>query len=124
LIHHSIHNRKVEIVDFENSKIEIDRLNDLLLPNRYTDAVREQNDKAFDILVLRLYRNALNGQEPSDSFLRKIKNTVKYFFNLVNYNNSTDYLLSRKKLLQRLVENETYRYLTIDVLKNRNNVKH
>ena len=124
LIHHSIQNRIVEIVNLESSRIDIERLNDLLLSEHYKDAVREQNDKAFDTLVLRLYRNALNGQEPSDSILKKIKNTVKYFFNLVNYNNSTDYLISRQKLLQRLVENETYRYLTIDVLKNRNNVKH
>lgn len=121
LFYHSIKDRKVERVKDEDTKIDVVRLNNLLLPENYEAFLRQQNELAYDTLVQRLYQRALNGQEPQDCLLRKVKNIVKYIFNLANYKNNEANRRCRNALLQRLVENETYRYLTIDVLKHRNN---
>ena len=121
IVYHAIKKRMVEKVEEAKSKVNINRLNSLLFKDNYEAKVREQNDKAYDSLVFRLYQSALNGQEPTDNVSRKAKNIVKYVFNLANYNSSKENKRTRNALLQRLVENETYRYLTIDVLKNRNN---
>lgn len=121
LVYHSMENQMVELDDVKDTKVEIERLNDIISPEKYKALIREQNDRAYKNLVFKLFQNALNGQEPDDSFSRKIKNTIKYFFKRVNYSNTEERKTYRRKLLQRLVENETYRYLTIDVLKNKNN---
>ena len=120
IVYHAIKEHSVEKVEAEQSQVDIVRLNKMLLRENYEIKIREQNDEAYDSLVFRLYQFALNGQEPSDNVLRKAKNIVKYIFKLANYNSSKEHLQSRNALLQRLVENETYRYLTIDVLKHRN----
>lgn len=112
IIKHKTSNLLVSIDD--KSSIDVDELSEELKNPFYLKEITKQNLLAFRELPFRLFREALNGTSHMDLFLYKIKFIVSYLFGRKSiYANSEYYRMS---LLKRLVENETYRYLTIAAL--------
>lgn len=77
----------------------------------YGSLVCEQNLEAFNSLVYNLYKEAVNGIQNSDSLRKKCSAIMQSFLPQSKTNEVHSF-----KLLRRLIENETYRYLSINAL--------
>lgn len=89
---------------------DVDELSEMLGED-YERLVSEQNLKAFNTLVYNLYIEATNGIQNSDSLKKKCSAFLQSFLPQSKKND-----IHRLKLLRRLIENETYRYLSIYAL--------
>lgn len=89
---------------------DLDYLSCILGPN-YESLLLKQNTKAFETLVYKLYKESTNGIDNSDSFRRKCTVFLRSMFSKTSNNE-----VHRLKLLRRLIENETYRYLSLYAL--------
>lgn len=118
LIYHRIENQIVELVHPDNSVIDIDRLNEML-GVKYDRLIRLQNDRVYEVLVSRLFNDALNGIDADISIYQKLKLFVQCVLKMNSFNNTSERRRHQGDLLKRLVENETYRFLTIDVLNHK-----
>ena len=113
-IYHSTSNLVVS--SCSNIGIHLNELSKELEEPLYSKLIGKQNEEAFKMLPYRLYKQALCGTEYEDYFFDKLKFIFNYLFNYKGrYTRTLEY---RKMLLKRLVENETYRYLTIAALSN------
>lgn len=112
------HKMNDECVKRVYSDINDIKTKNLIIANEdsYRLALKQQNAEAFRNLLLRLYMSALNGTSQNDSFFTKLKKIVYYLTNRkILYSGSEKY---RMQVLKRLVENETYRYLTISAIED------
>lgn len=113
-IYHSTRNLVVSLCS--DTCIDLKELSEELKEPLYSKLLGKQNEDAFKMLPYRLYKQALCGTEYEDNFFDKLKFIFNYLFNYKGrYTRTLEY---RKMLLKRLVENETYRYLTIAALSN------
>lgn len=99
-----------------NSTIDIERLSKELEEPFYSELISKQNITSFYALPYKLYREALNGADACDSVLFKIKYIINYLLNRRGF--SKDNKKRRLALLRRLVENETYRFLTMNAIED------
>lgn len=107
-IYTKINGMKVQLSS-EHS-FDVEELSEMLGFN-YERLVCEQNLKAFNSLVYNLYKEATNGIQNSDSLRKKCSVIMRSFLPQSKMND-----VHRLKLLRRLIENETYRYLSIYAL--------
>lgn len=115
LVYHKVEGLKVRKIDEIVSEVNVKELSRVLLSPEYETMLLNQNKQIFHSKLLRLYKEALNGIDNSDSFRKKVKNSMSYFMRDLPELNDLSYNL---QLLSHLIDNESYRYLAIDVLKN------
>lgn len=115
LVYHKLEGLKVRKIDEVESAISINELSRVLLSPEYETMVNNQNNQIFRSKLLRLYKEALNGIDNNDSFKKKIKISMNYFMRELPELSDVSYNL---QLLSHLIDNESYRYLAVDVLKN------
>ena len=112
IIQHKLVDDKVVLCN--EDILNISELNNSLNDSNYLTEIVHQNKQSFYDLPYRLYKDALNGTSENDTFDRKIKNILCYLVNRKKtYKGSESFRMS---LLKRLVENETYRFLTINYI--------
>lgn len=108
------HETKNNVVDISSNKIvDVTSLSKQLHSPQYDELLAKQNSIAFHKLVYPLYKEALQGFDYKDSFPQKALLVFNYIFNKAKYKTNEKY---RLQLLRRLVQNETYQYLTIDAI--------
>lgn len=91
----------------------IEELSSLLESPKYETEVTRMVNESYDSLLNNLYKFALNGVNPNDNIMRKLKNICKY---LLGKSFSDLNKTQRDDLLLHLVENETYRFLLYEKL--------
>lgn len=116
-VFHSIEKLKVNVTLPEHSLVKLDRLNNSLIEPNYSKLIEKVYQNAYKKLCRKLYVEALMGTETNDSFLSTLKYIIKYVFFRNRYWKQTE--TYRYKLLLRLIQNETYLFLTQHVLKNK-----
>lgn len=117
IIYHSVESLIVEVDDSPSCNVE--RLSGMLKPDRYPTLIKQQNEEAFNNLLMRLYRESLIGLNYSNGFVSKLKSIAKMFtFTSGKITSSEQH---RLQLLKRLGENETYRFLMIEYINSRYN---
>lgn len=114
-VFHKMEKLVVSLCEEVSDKERLDKLSKILLSDDYLGKVLEQNEKAYTKVVDTLFRLSLNATSPKDRFLTKIHNIWNYLL----YKDNPQKSVQRDKILLRLTENETYRYLITSVLKNR-----
>lgn len=115
VIQHEMNDKHVSLVDNDINDIELK--NKIIADeDAYRLALKDQNVVAFHALPLRLFTSALNATSSHDSIITKVKKVIYYLMNKKSlYSGSEKY---RMLVLKRLVENETYRFLTISAIED------
>lgn len=116
-VFHYVNDLKVNLMSPENSIVKLDMLNSGLTEPNYTKTIEQVYNKAYEKLCRKLYIEALMGTETNDSLLKTLKFVIKYIFLRNRYWKQTE--AYRNKLLLRLIQNETYLFLTQHVLMNK-----
>ena len=118
IINHSIKNAIVEVENDSHYIVDIERLNNDLKEDRYSELLKLQNKKAFNSLLLKLYNEAILGYGSNKAY-EKMKFLLKQLFRTREQKACEQ--SRRLFLLKHLLENETYKYLAIETIKEMNN---
>ena len=115
VIHHTVDNGIVHIWNppYEYSE---DYLSKVIKSPYYEDNIQKQNIEAFYAKVTYRYKSVFCGSSINDSFFQSFKHIVNYLFRRkVVYRNTEK---ERLRLLLRLNENDTTRFMVIDTIEN------
>lgn len=113
-VFHRMDKLLVRIATAEQSKVKLEKLNAKLLEPEYSELLNGVCDVAYKKVCRNLYLQALMGTSTEDGFLTSLKYVLKYLFFRNKYWLKTQ--TSRNKLLLRLLQNESYKYLAEFVL--------
>lgn len=116
VVYHGIENRVVKLT-MGHKSTDILSLSEILKSPEYENLVLSQNIKAFDNTVYNLYKIALDNANYNRPLFSKFKFILKYIL----HRDSEHERIQKLKLLRHLNINETYKYLTEDVLSLRIN---
>ena len=112
---HKVKDLVVEIDASTSPMLDIKRMSEDLKVG-YDDKIKKQNKIAFYDRIWCRYKLCMMGTDINDTFIEKCKHLLKYLFFRKKYYGDTEY--DRLKLLLRLNENETCRFVLNDYLKN------
>lgn len=113
VIHHSLKNGVVEIETNKEDQVDIESLCDRL-ENNYIVASDEMCLNAYNCICKALLVDALCGENERIGFIESIKNVLRRSLFRKRFVNDT--LKRRQRLLLRLFENETYRFIITKAL--------
>lgn len=114
-VFHKTNNCVVTIDDSHRTKERLNVLNNLFSNSEYEEREKKQVEEAYNRVISTLFKEALNTYSIKDSIKTKCHNIIKYLF----YKEDKETLRMRQKLLLRLYENETYRFLITEYLRNK-----
>ncbi|MBQ0090753.1 MAG: CapA family protein, partial [Prevotellaceae bacterium] len=107
VVYHSMQNLFVEVD--EGTDCNVERLSEMLMPENYPTLIKNQNEDAFNKLLMRLYSEALIGLNYSNGFVSRLKSIARMFILALGKMSRTEQ--HRLQLLKHLGENESYRFL-------------
>lgn len=117
VVYHSMQNLLVDVD--ESTDCDVEKLSDMLMPEIFPTLIKQQNEDAFNNLLMRLYRESLLGLNYSNGFVSKLKSIAKIFTLTSGRISSSEQ--HRLQLLKHLSENESYRFLMIEYINSRYN---
>ena len=113
-VYHSVNELKVNLTSSDQSLVKLETLSNNLNEPNYSKLSDEVYNNAYDQLCRKLYIKALMGTSTNDSFISTLKYIIKYVFFRKKYWQQTQ--IHRNEVLLRLIQNETYRFVTQHVL--------
>ena len=108
VIYHKMDNLIVDIIQENESKVNIKELSDILLPEIYEKIHSQTIKSAYETEVKNLYQWSLHTRDFNDSYRVKIKNVLTYLFLRKRFNNDAH---NRHKSFVRLINSETLRFV-------------
>lgn len=113
VIHHTIDDDKVHIWDppFQYSE---NHLSEILKSKHYDKLIQKQNIDAFYAKVTYRYKSVFCGSSSSDGIFQTVKHIINYLFRRKTVYRETE--IERLRLLLRLNENDTTRFMLIDAI--------
>ena len=115
VIYHKMNNLVVNIEQEVESPVKVGDLSDILSPDNYARIHASTIKNYYEGLVSSLYHSSLNTMRGADSFVQRLKNSVKY---LITSGRSDANAPLRNKIFVHLINNETYRYIVNEYLKD------
>ncbi len=116
-IHHHYENGKVELIKEKSEQTDVDYLCTLLSQD-YENRANEMCIDAYMNLCSNLLSSAICGESEKTNFKESLKNAIRFTVFRKKYVIKNK--KSRRRLLLRLFENESYRYTIIRALKHIN----
>lgn len=113
-VFHKVQNCRVMLDTTSEAMPRFERLCEDIAGEDYRDKEIKQVNDAYHRVIYGLLRVSLNSCSFNDSFKTKIHNIFTYLFS----RNNTALQLRNDKIFLRLIENETYRYVIEEYLKN------
>lgn len=115
IVYHKMDNLVSEIELEEESPVKAKELSDILAPGNYERIHSATIKKYYEGLVSNLYHNSLNTMREGDSILHRLKGAFKYVF--APHCLIGDSRRNNKNFVH-LINNETYRYIVNEYLKD------
>lgn len=115
ILHHTIDNGIVHVWDPPCEYSE-EYLSELLSTPDYNKRIQQQNLKAFYAKVTYRYKSVFGGTSDKDGLVQSVKHIINYIFRRKTVYRNTE--KERLRLLLRLNENDTTRFMLIDTIEN------
>lgn len=115
IIYHKMDNLITELEDKERFPLRVEELSKILSLDEYGRIHAETIKKYYEELVSNLYHISLNTMREDDTFAHRLKCSIRYILS-PHYNNVDKQL--RNKSFVHLINNETYRYIVNEYLKD------
>lgn len=115
VIYHEMNNLVVDLEQEKDAPVTVGELSEILSPENYTNIHASTIKRYYEGLVSNLYHSSLSTMTRADSFVQRLKNSVKY---LIISGRSDANARLRNKNFVHLINNETYRFIVNEYLKD------
>lgn len=115
VVYHKMDNLITEIESVEESPVRVEELSEILSSEKYEQIHAETIKKYYEGLVNNLYHSSLNTMREKDSLLHRFKGSLRYLLSPHLLNDKSQ---QRNKTFVHLINNETYRYIVNEYLKD------
>lgn len=115
VIYHKMNNLVVDTEQEDVSPVNVSELSNILLPENYGCIHTSTIKKYYEGLVSNLYHSSLNTMRGTDSIMHRLKKSIYY---LIAPRSMEANARLRNKNFVHLINNETYRYIVNEYLKD------